>query len=103
MRSLGRPFIAREDGTVENTMRLKLTNRTEGARTYTFHVEGVAGATLTNQARVMWNSSDTITSTPGAPPSAGAFDGASPIDTAVPIVIEVSRVVRNVFGERIDS
>ncbi|MEM8711272.1 MAG: cytochrome c oxidase accessory protein CcoG [Planctomycetota bacterium] len=43
MRSLGRPFHVVESGEVENTMRVKLTNRTEEAQTYSLEVVEPAG------------------------------------------------------------
>ena len=63
-----------------------------------------AGATLTNQARVVWNSSDTITATPGTPPSAGAFDGASPVDTASITTTEPQLTIdKDVVGQAGDA
>lgn len=45
LRSMGRPFVlVEETGEVQNTMRLKLTNRTDGARTYDLVVEAPASA-----------------------------------------------------------
>jgi cytochrome c oxidase accessory protein FixG len=35
LRNVGRPFVVAPDGTVENTLRLKITNRTDRPRTYT--------------------------------------------------------------------
>ncbi len=63
-----------------------------------------AGETLTNQARVLWNSSDTISATPGTPPSAGAFDGASPVDTASITTTEPQLTIdKDVVGQAGDA
>ncbi|MEZ6016494.1 MAG: cytochrome c oxidase accessory protein CcoG [Planctomycetota bacterium] len=64
MRSLGRPFIALEGGMVENTMRVKLTNRTEAPRTYTFSATTAQGLTLdahTQGAQVVLEPGKTFT------------------------------------------
>ena len=38
LRGLGRPFVALTSGDIENTMRIKLTNRTDAARNYSFEI-----------------------------------------------------------------
>lgn len=45
LRSMGRPFVlVEETGQVQNTMRLKLTNRTDGERLYELALEAPTGA-----------------------------------------------------------
>lgn len=46
LRGLGRPFFLTEAGLVENTMRVKLTNRTQKERTYRLEVVEPDGLTL---------------------------------------------------------
>jgi cytochrome c oxidase accessory protein FixG len=42
LRNVGRPFVVAADGTVENTLRLKITNRTDRSHTYTVDAAGNA-------------------------------------------------------------
>ena len=42
LRSVGRPFVVAADGTVENTLRLKITNRTDRPHTYAVDAAGNA-------------------------------------------------------------
>ncbi len=51
LRALGRPFLVLESGQVENTMRLKLTNRTEAPRTYSFSAVTSTGLALELRAQ----------------------------------------------------
>ncbi len=46
LRSLGHPFAVLKDGTVDNTMRVKVTNRAPAARAYTYELLAPAGADL---------------------------------------------------------
>ncbi|MEO1237117.1 MAG: 4Fe-4S dicluster domain-containing protein, partial [Planctomycetota bacterium] len=43
---LGRPFTVVDDGRVNNTLRVKITNRTEAPRTYAFELPAFAGLSL---------------------------------------------------------
>jgi cytochrome c oxidase accessory protein FixG len=42
LRNVGRPFVVAADGTVENTLRLKIANRTDRPHTYTIEAAGDA-------------------------------------------------------------
>lgn len=68
MRTLGRPFAVMPDGHIDNTLRVKITNRTDGLRTYRFAMPSLSeaelvttqptftlepGATLTEAVRVL--------------------------------------------------
>lgn len=44
LRGLGRPFVALASGEVENTMRIKVTNRTDSRRRYSFEVSSPSEA-----------------------------------------------------------
>lgn len=58
LRAQGRPFVVAADGNIENTMRFKIVNRTDEARTY--HIESMdAGITLINT-----DTSDSVTLEP---------------------------------------
>jgi len=46
LRSLGRPFIVHEGEQIENSVQIKLTNRTEAPRRYTFEAVTEAGLAL---------------------------------------------------------
>lgn len=64
LRSLGRPFIVLEQGEIENTMRIKLTNRTEAPRSYAFEAitsDGLRLATRTQHAEVVLAPGATVT------------------------------------------
>lgn len=44
LRTLGRPFSVMADATIDNPLRVKITNRTDDPRTYRFAMPAVAGA-----------------------------------------------------------
>ncbi|MEM1108575.1 MAG: cytochrome c oxidase accessory protein CcoG [Planctomycetota bacterium] len=46
MRTFGRPFAVMPDGRVDNTLRVKITNRTDASRTYTFSTPSTPTAEL---------------------------------------------------------
>ncbi len=76
LRNLGRPFLVLEDGLVENTMRLKLTNRTEALRSYTISAVTAQGLALTaraNRAEVTLKPGETATEPLHVIAPAGAF------------------------------
>lgn len=58
LRTLGRPFAVTADGTIDNPLRVKITNRTDAPRAYRFAMPEVQGA-------VIKTANDTITLTPG--------------------------------------
>jgi fimbrial isopeptide formation D2 family protein/uncharacterized repeat protein (TIGR01451 family) len=89
-----------------------LTSAATGERVVTITYVGVvddvgaadAGATLTNEAQVLWNGADTITSTPGTPPSAGSFDATSAVSTASITSIEPQLTIdKDVAGQSGDD
>ncbi|MEM7624840.1 MAG: cytochrome c oxidase accessory protein CcoG [Planctomycetota bacterium] len=46
LRTLGRPFAVLTDGQIDNTLRVKITNRTDAPRTYRFAMPDIAGVEL---------------------------------------------------------
>lgn len=62
MRTLGRPFAVMSDGQIDNTLRIKITNRTDEARTYRFSMPAAPEAVLaTAQASVTLDPGATLT------------------------------------------
>jgi len=49
LRTLGRPFSVMSDGMIDNTLRVKITNRTEETRLYHFAVPGIEGVDLVTE------------------------------------------------------
>ncbi|MEQ9616744.1 MAG: cytochrome c oxidase accessory protein CcoG [Phycisphaerales bacterium] len=47
MRARGVPFVQRADGMIQNTLRIRITNRTAAPQSYTFAAEGLDGLALT--------------------------------------------------------
>ena len=64
LRSVGRPFIVLEQGEIENTMRVKLTNRTDAPRSYAFEAitsDGLRLTARTQRAEVVLAPGATVT------------------------------------------
>ena len=62
LRGLGRPFVVTDDGQVENTLRVKIVNRTEEPRNYQLEVAKPAGVSLRGDGKVaQLAAGDTIT------------------------------------------
>jgi cytochrome c oxidase accessory protein FixG len=66
LRSVGRPFVVLEQGDIENSMRVKLTNRTETPRSYAFEAvtsDGLRLCARTQHAEVVLEPGATVTET----------------------------------------
>ena len=69
-----RPYTKREDGRVVNDIRVKIVNRTEGLRAFSFAVSGIDGAIVEAEMPVPVEGGDTLTAPASIVVPQGAFD-----------------------------